>query len=45
MVKSPLRYPGGKKKVLDLIAPFWSTPHDEYREPFLGGRERLLGQT
>ena len=36
MIKSPLRYPGGKSRaveiILDLIPQF-----NEYREPFLGG--------
>ncbi len=37
-VKSPFRYPGGKYYGLKLILPFtMCVPHDEYREPFLGG--------
>ena len=36
MVKSPLRYPGGKSKVIKFIAPL-IPEFDEYREPFLGG--------
>lgn len=37
-VKSPLRYPGGKFYALKHIMPYLScVPHDEYREPFLGG--------
>lgn len=44
MAVSPLRYPGGKKKVLSLLAPFWSTPHNEYREPFLGGASAFLAK-
>jgi len=37
-VKSPFRYPGGKYYALRLILPFIvGVPHDEYREPFLGG--------
>ncbi len=36
--KSPFRYPGGKFYALKHIIPFLSViPHDEYREPFLGG--------
>lgn len=36
MIKSPLRYPGGKSKAIKFIAPL--IPHfKEYREPFLGG--------
>lgn len=36
MIKSPLRYPGGKSRAISIIAkliPYF----DEYREPFLGG--------
>lgn len=33
---SPLRYPGGKSKVAKMLLPF-IPPHDEYREPFVGG--------
>ena len=36
MIKSPLRYPGGKSRAVDTIArliPYF----DEFREPFLGG--------
>nr|ADR73000.1 M2.BsrBI [Geobacillus stearothermophilus] len=37
-VRSPLRYPGGKYYALKYIMPFLNcVPHDEYREPFLGG--------
>ena len=36
MIKSPLRYPGGKSRAVDLIATL-IPPFDEYREPFLGG--------
>ena len=36
MVKSPLRYPGGKSRAVDLIATL-IPPFDEFREPFLGG--------
>lgn len=36
--KSPLRYPGGKFYALPYIMPYIQcVPHDEYREPFLGG--------
>lgn len=36
MIKSPLRYPGGKSRAAKLLATL--TPEfDEYREPFLGG--------
>lgn len=34
----PFRYPGGKFYALNLLSPYWlMCPHDEYREPFLGG--------
>lgn len=36
IIKSPLRYPGGKSKALKQIAPL--VPYfNEYREPFVGG--------
>lgn len=44
MARSPLRYPGGKKKVLNLLAPFWKVPHDEYCEPFMGGGSVFLSK-
>lgn len=43
MISSPLRYPGGKKKVLKMIKPFF-TDHKEYREPFVGGGSVFLGK-
>lgn len=36
MLKSPLRYPGGKSKAIKFIAPL-IPDFDEYREPFVGG--------
>ncbi len=36
MIKSPLRYPGGKSRVAEKIASL-VPPFDEYREPFVGG--------
>lgn len=37
-VKSPFRYAGGKFYALKHIMPFIDcVPHDEYREPFVGG--------
>lgn len=37
-VKSPFRYAGGKFYALRHIMPFIdAVPHDEYREPFVGG--------
>jgi DNA adenine methylase len=36
--KSPFRYPGGKFYALKHLIPFLeAVPHDEYREPFVGG--------
>lgn len=36
MIKSPLRYPGGKSRVAKFIVEQFPK-FDEYREPFLGG--------
>jgi len=36
MIKSPLRYPGGKSKAIKFIVPL-IPDFDEYREPFVGG--------
>ena len=36
MIKSPLRYPGGKSRAVDKIAKL-IPDFDEFREPFLGG--------
>lgn len=36
MIKSPLRYPGGKSRAVDLISSLLPE-FDEFREPFLGG--------
>ncbi|NLN95621.1 MAG: DNA adenine methylase [Bacteroidales bacterium] len=36
MIKSPLRYPGGKSKAIKFIAPL-IPEFDEFREPFVGG--------
>lgn len=36
MIKTPLRYPGGKSRAIKLIAPLLPQ-FEEYREPFLGG--------
>jgi DNA adenine methylase len=36
MIKSPLRYPGGKSRAAEKIAAL-ASPFLEYREPFLGG--------
>lgn len=36
MIKSPLRYPGGKSRAIKFLAPFL-IPFKELREPFFGG--------
>ncbi len=36
MIKSPLRYPGGKSRAIKFIAPLIPA-FDEFREPFVGG--------
>lgn len=36
MIKTPLRYPGGKSKALKFILPLIAN-FEEYREPFIGG--------
>lgn len=44
-VKSPFRYPGGKFYALKHILPFLNcVPHDEYREPFVGGGSIFFGK-
>ena len=37
MIQSPLRYPGGKTRAIQLIKDFIPASFDEYREPFIGG--------
>ncbi|PLZ95629.1 modification methylase [Fischerella thermalis CCMEE 5268] len=37
MLKSPLRYPGGKSKALNKIAEYLPDNFSEFREPFVGG--------
>ncbi|MFM7571685.1 MAG: DNA adenine methylase [Snowella sp.] len=37
MIKSPLRYPGGKQKAIAKIANYLPPSFQEYREPFIGG--------
>ena len=41
MIKSPLRYPGGKSKALSQILPL-VPPFEEFREPFVGGGSVFL---
>jgi DNA adenine methylase len=37
MIKSPLRYPGGKSRAIAQIAAYLPDRFSEYREPFIGG--------
>jgi len=37
MIKSPLRYPGGKQKAISQIAKYLPSGFKEFREPFVGG--------
>ncbi|MEB3314993.1 MAG: cytochrome c biogenesis protein CcsA [Candidatus Melainabacteria bacterium] len=37
MIKSPLRYPGGKSKAIKKLSEFSDIAFKEYREPFVGG--------
>ena len=43
-VKSPLRFPGSKGKVIDKLVPYFKIDHIEYREPFLGGGSIFFGK-
>ncbi|WP_375512655.1 DNA adenine methylase [uncultured Nostoc sp.] len=37
MIKSPLRYPGGKSKAINQIVEYLPKSFSEFREPFVGG--------
>ncbi|RCJ31504.1 modification methylase [Nostoc punctiforme NIES-2108] len=37
MIKSPLRYPGGKSKAINQISEYLPESFSEFREPFVGG--------
>lgn len=43
MIKSPLRYPGGKSRAVSLIDSL-IPPYKEYREPFVGGGSVYIHQ-
>lgn len=44
-VRSPFRYPGGKFYALKYILPYINcVPHDEFREPFVGGGSIFFGK-
>lgn len=42
LIKSPLRYPGGKSKVINSILPYVPLNISEFREPFVGGGSVFL---
>ncbi len=42
MIKSPLRYPGGKSRFINQIVPYIYNNYAEYREPFVGGGSVFL---
>lgn len=42
-IKSPLRYPGGKARLVKQILAMAPEDYREYREPFLGGGSVLFG--
>ena len=37
MIKSPLRYPGGKSRAIERLKELTPKEFEEYREPFVGG--------
>ncbi len=43
MIKSPLRYPGGKSRAVQLISTL-IPKFDEFREPFVGGGSVFINQ-
>lgn len=44
-VKTPFRYPGGKYYALKYLLPYIAQiPHEEYREPFVGGGSVFFGK-
>ncbi|GAB4149818.1 MAG: DNA adenine methylase [Cyanobacteria bacterium J069] len=45
MIKSPLRYPGGKSKAIAQILPLLPGNITEFREPFVGGGSVFLAVT
>ena len=45
IMKQIFRYPGGKSKAIKFIKPFFDCcPHQEYREPFIGGGSVFLSK-
>ena len=47
MLKTPLRYPGGKSKAMTKMAPYFPSKDKvkHYREQFLGGGSVALWMT
>ena len=41
--RSPIRYPGGKWKVLDQLLPLIPDDIEDWREPFFGGGSVTMG--
>ena len=42
LIRTPLRYPGGKHRVSDMLVENVCTDFEEYREPFVGGGSVFL---
>jgi DNA adenine methylase len=42
MMKSPLRYPGGKSRAIDTISQYLPSKFSEYREPLVGGGSMFI---
>ncbi len=42
MIKTCLRYPGGKSKVIEDIATYFPKHFNEFREPFVGGGSAFI---
>ena len=43
MIKSPLRYPGGKSRAVKIISSL-IPDYSEFREPFVGGGSVFIHQ-
>lgn len=42
MIKSPLRYPGGKSRAIDYLCQHLPDDFSEYREPMVGGGSMFI---
>jgi len=42
MIKSPLRYPGGKSRAIDYLCQYLPDDFSEYREPMVGGGSMFI---